>query len=57
MCGIVGGVTTLVVGAALVIASTVVNFIVVPGLIENLIINVSKHHLSIFNIVFLRLEL
>lgn len=50
MCGIVGGATTLVVGAALVIASMVVNFIVIPGVIENIIINVSKHrnnHLSI----------
>ncbi|CAK1588304.1 unnamed protein product [Parnassius mnemosyne] len=39
MCGIVGGVTTTVMGVVLVIASTVVTFFVVPGIIDNLIIN------------------
>ncbi|CAG4962228.1 unnamed protein product [Parnassius apollo] len=39
MCGIVCGVTTTVIGVVLVIASTVVTFFVVPGVIENLIIN------------------
>ncbi|XP_028160527.1 sensory neuron membrane protein 2-like, partial [Ostrinia furnacalis] len=40
MCsGMVCGVTTLVLGAALVIASSIVGFLVIPGIVENGIIN------------------
>ncbi|XP_068633242.1 sensory neuron membrane protein 2 [Battus philenor] len=38
MCGIIGGSITLVLGIALVVVSTVITFVFIPGVIEDLII-------------------
>ncbi|XP_047040545.1 sensory neuron membrane protein 2 [Helicoverpa zea] len=37
MCGIIGGVSTLVVGSVLVVASSVISFVFVPNIIRNII--------------------
>ncbi|KPJ08983.1 Sensory neuron membrane protein 1 [Papilio machaon] len=39
MCGVICGVTTTVIGVVLVIVSTVLTFVFVPGVIEDLILN------------------
>ncbi|XP_013144918.1 PREDICTED: sensory neuron membrane protein 2-like isoform X3 [Papilio polytes] len=39
MCGIICGVTTTIIGVVLVVVSTVLTFVFVPGVIEDLIIN------------------
>lgn len=43
MCGIICGVTTTIIGVVLVVVSTVLTFVFVPGVIEDLIINVSRY--------------